>query len=80
MFLSGAFLLLDKTRFEKIGMFDENIFLYCEESDITKRALQHGYSTDFLSDVTYDHLIDDREKLNIKTLKRVLSIYFVQMV
>mgnify|MGYP001174194652 FL=1 len=69
MFLSGAFLLLDKKKFKEIGMFDENIFLYCEESDITLRNNSKGYKAEFIKDVTYQHLINDREKLNPKTLE-----------
>lgn len=34
MFLSGACFAMKKDIFEKIGMFDENIFLYGEENDI----------------------------------------------
>lgn len=34
MFLSGACFAMRKDIFEKIGMFDENIFLYGEENDI----------------------------------------------
>ena len=62
-FLSGAMLFIDKEKFEKIGMFDENIFLYREESDITKRILDNGYETLFIPQFSYRHLIDDRGKL-----------------
>lgn len=59
MFLSGALLIIDKQKFEEIGMFDENIFLYFEESDIMQRFLKKGYRTKFLKDFHYRHLIDE---------------------
>ncbi len=37
MFISGADLFVRRTSFEEAGMFDENIFMYKEEPDLTKR-------------------------------------------
>ncbi len=59
MFLSGALLIIDKKKFHEIGMFDENIFLYFEESDVMQRFLKRGYKTKFIKDFHYQHLIDD---------------------
>ncbi|MEY8759772.1 glycosyltransferase [Chryseobacterium tongliaoense] len=59
-FLSGALLFIDKKKFEKIGFFDENIFLYREESDIQKRFLAEKYRSRFEKKFNYLHLIDDR--------------------
>ncbi|MBD3905442.1 glycosyltransferase family 2 protein [Chryseobacterium sp. Ch-15] len=59
-YLSGALLFIDKEKFIEIGLFDENMFLYFEESDITKRFLRKSYSTMFVKEFTYDHLIGDR--------------------
>lgn len=39
MFFSGACFAMKKDIFEKIGMFDENIFLYGEENDIHFRLM-----------------------------------------
>lgn len=64
MFLSGAFLFFDKKKFEEIGLFDEQIFLYCEEPDVTKRFLKKGYRTSFEKEMTYRHLIDGRNDLS----------------
>lgn len=60
MFLSGAYLFIDKQKFEEIGLFDEVFFMYNEESDITKRFLQKKYRTEYDSSLIYKHLIDDR--------------------
>jgi GT2 family glycosyltransferase len=59
-FLSGALLFIDKKKFKEIGLFDENIFLYREESDIQKRFLSKGYHSHFEKKINYLHLIDDR--------------------
>lgn len=59
-FLSGALLFIDKKKFEEIGFFDENIFLYREESDIQKRFLAKKYHSHFEKKINYLHLIDDR--------------------
>ncbi len=59
-YVSGALLFIDKKKFKEIGMFDDNIFLYCEESDICKRFLNKGYKIKFDKSLLYNHLIDDR--------------------
>ena len=79
MFLSGAFLFFDKKKFEEIGLFDEQIFLYCEEPDVTKRFLKKGYRTSFEKEMTYRHLIDGRNDLSDFTFKAGIastSYYF----
>ncbi|RMZ59323.1 glycosyltransferase [Chryseobacterium nematophagum] len=63
-FISGALLFIDKEKFDRIGLFDENIFLYREESDIVKRFLKANYTTQFDKELIYKHLIDDRNKVN----------------
>lgn len=40
MYISGANLFFRKSVFEKIGKFDENIFMYFEEPDLTRRIKQ----------------------------------------
>lgn len=64
MYLSGAFLFLPKEEFKRIGLFDENIFLYCEESDITKRALNKGLKIKFDKSKSYIHEIDERTEMS----------------
>ena len=40
MFTSGADIYIRKSVFEKIGKFDENIFMYYEESDLLRRIVK----------------------------------------
>lgn len=59
-YLSGAFFFIDKIKFKQIGLFDENIFLYFEEPDISNRLLRKNYDIEFDSAKTYIHLTGDR--------------------
>ena len=40
--VTGAYLWIRRELFEKLGGFDENIYLYCEDVDLAYRALQTG--------------------------------------
>lgn len=73
MYLSGAYLFLEKKSFQEIGLFDENIFLYCEESDITKRALNSGLKIKFDKSKSYIHEIDDRTEMSESGFKFLLD-------
>ncbi len=42
MFISGADLFVRRSAFEEAGAFDENIFMYNEESDLIKRIKQRA--------------------------------------
>ena len=59
-FLSGAFFFADKNKFLEIGLFDEKIFMYNEESDIAKRFLAKDYSLHLDPSEQYLHLIEER--------------------
>lgn len=78
-FPSGALLFFRKELFDKIKGFDENIFLYCEESDISRRILGAKFNIEFDKRIVYRHLIDGRESVDIKQLERLFmsrSYYF----
>jgi len=42
-FVSGCCMLIKKEVLEKIGLFDENFFLYIEDADLCCRATKSGY-------------------------------------
>ena len=75
MFLSGAYFFTKKNAFDKIGNFDENIFLYCEESDITNRFLNAGFSIKYDSSKSYRHEIDGRTEMSNSGFKYLLDSY-----
>lgn len=53
-FLSGCFMFLRTEALRKVGLFDEKIFLYTEDTDLTRRIHKH-YRTIFFPDVTIYH-------------------------
>lgn len=73
MYLSGAYFFTPKAVFEKIGKFDENFFLYCEESDITQRFLRNGFDIKFNASKSYIHDIDGRDDTSTQTLHWLLD-------
>lgn len=55
-FVTGADLMIDKDLFKKIGGFDENFFLYYEETDLQKRIADLGYQNYLLTTTNIIHL------------------------
>jgi GT2 family glycosyltransferase len=53
-FLSGCFMFLKVDALRQVGMFDERIFLYTEDIDLTRRIHQR-YRTIFFPDATIYH-------------------------
>ena len=53
--VSGACLMLKKDIFNKIGGFDESIFMYMDEIDILYSASKKGYRTYFYPDAKFIH-------------------------
>lgn len=67
-YLPGSFLMFDKNVFEAVGMFDENIFLYFEEADISNRIERYGKKIRRIDELKVFHLTHDR-KLNEGLIK-----------
>ena len=74
-YLSGALLFVSKTKFLEIGGFDEEMFMYCEEADITNRFLQMKYETSYRREFHYQHLIDERSEASENSLKFLINSY-----
>lgn len=55
MYLSGCFLVFNKKAFNDAGAFDENLFMYCEEADITNRMLNNNYLVEWHPEVLVYH-------------------------
>lgn len=53
-YLPGAFMLMKKEAFEKTGGFDENIFMYAEDSEWSNRLAQNG-KIKLLADCQFVH-------------------------
>jgi GT2 family glycosyltransferase len=54
--LSGAALFVRKTAFDQVGGFDDNIFLYHEDDDITLRLRQQAGAAWFIPEAEVMHL------------------------
>ena len=54
--VSGACMMVNKDIFDKIGKFDENIFMYIEDMELCFRAKKTGFSTYFYPDLRLVHL------------------------
>lgn len=52
----GAMLMVDTECFEKAGGYDENIFLYCEETVLGIRMKRAGFKTLLITEESYQHL------------------------
>lgn len=44
-YISGCFMVFRTDIFSEIGYFDDNIFMYLEETDISRRVIKQGYRT-----------------------------------
>lgn len=80
MFVSGAYFFMSKKSFERIGFFDENLFLYCEESDITQRMLKSGLKIKYDKNKSYIHEIDQRTEMSDSSFKIMLesTLYYLE--
>ncbi len=53
--LAGAFMMLRKTTLDKIGLLDEDYFMYGEDIDLSYRIIKGGYKNYYFSDTTIIH-------------------------
>jgi GT2 family glycosyltransferase len=78
MYMSGSFLVFVKDVFINAGAFDENIFMYCEEPDITNRIQNLNYHAKWCDEIKVKHLAHGRS-FNKKTefiQRESLKYYF----
>ncbi|MDQ3098561.1 MAG: glycosyltransferase family 2 protein [bacterium] len=54
-YVMGAFMLLKREVYERVGGFDEKIFMYVEETDWCYRIRKHGFSVVYWPDVSIIH-------------------------
>lgn len=76
-FLSGCFQVFNIQALKEVGLFDENIFMYTEDIDISRRMLRR-YRTIFYPEQFIYHLHERKSFRNFKTLKVYLrsAIYY----
>jgi GT2 family glycosyltransferase len=57
---SGCVLLMTRQMFEKVGGFDENLFLYCEDVDLSWRARAAAFEVNTAPRALVSHYTGDR--------------------
>jgi GT2 family glycosyltransferase len=72
-FVSGCCMLIKKEVFEKIGLFDENYFLYVEDADLCYRTTHAGYKII----VTHSSKIHHKVSSSTKEYLSLLPLYYV---
>lgn len=72
--VAGSMLVVNQRFFSEIGMYDENIFLYCEESAIGIKCKQHGFKTALLYNCSFIHAHSVSINKNIKRKRKQNSI------
>ena len=85
--VQGAMFILDVSKFNEFGMYDDKIFLYFEESSLGIRLKKHNYKTKLIPSIKYIHnhsqTIDkvfcseySKRKLMIRSLYTVMNNEF----
>ena len=54
--ISGSAMLFNMEEMKSVGLFDENIFLFSEETDLCRRTINEGYKILLCHDVFMEHM------------------------
>lgn len=68
--LVGAFMFMPKGVYEELGGFDEQFFMYVEDTDLSYSSLKAGYENYYLSDTTIIHYKGESTDKDIEYVKR----------
>jgi GT2 family glycosyltransferase len=66
-YLSGCFMFIHSVVLKEIGIFDEGIFMYGEDTDLTRRIYKK-YDTVFYPDATITHQFQKESHKNLRLL------------
>jgi GT2 family glycosyltransferase len=77
-FLSGCFMFLRVEALEKVGLFDERIFMYSEETDLCRRLIRGGYRTVFYPGASIIHAYEggSRGSLRLTWIAMKSAVYY----
>lgn len=78
-FIAGSFMFLRREDFDTIGGFDQNIFLYYEETDLSRRLKAIGKKTVLIPTIQYKHFhgLSTKKSIAIKLEQKLSLIYVV---
>jgi len=80
-YVQGSYMFIRADAFNQIGGFDDNLFLYYEESDVSRRLLkQLNFSTYLFPDLEYIHYKSASTKKNIliKIEQKISLLYYIK--
>lgn len=80
-YVQGSYMFTRANAFENIGGFDENLFLYYEESDVSRRLLKKlNLSTYLYPNLEYIHYKSASTKKNIliKIEQKISLLYYIR--
>ncbi|MBR6162518.1 glycosyltransferase family 2 protein [bacterium] len=77
-YITGADLFLRKKVLDEVGLYDENIFMYFEDSDLCKRIKDKGYELTLVEGGEIEHLEGQSTKnpLNKKIWFKTSEMYY----
>ena len=75
--LSGAFMLLRSETLEKVGLLDEDFFMYGEDIDLSYRITKGGYNNYYFPDTTIIHYKGESTK---KRSANYVKVFYNAMV
>lgn len=75
--LSGAFMFIRKATLDKIGLLDEDYFMYGEDIDLSYRITQGGYKNYYFPDTTIIHYKGESTK---KTSVNYVFVFYKAMI
>lgn len=64
-YLTGCFMFMRLQQVASVGFFDEKMFLYSEDIDLTRRLHKH-YRTMYWPEVTIEHIMKRESRKNLK--------------
>jgi len=67
--LVGAFMLVKKDTYLKVGMFDEDYFMYGEDIDLSYKFLKNGYKNYYFGKTKVVHFKGESTRKDLKYLK-----------
>jgi len=80
-YVQGSFIFINATDFNAVGGFDTNLFLFYEESDISRRLLkQVNKHTYLLPQLKYIHYksASIKKNINIKIEQKISLLYYIE--